>query len=402
MLIQLIAIVLTVSVACGSFFIYSSIDRSQHIEYSESSSVDYKVQYKENDYFEEEWLDSGKSYISSLVNSVVADFAYNMNVDSDEVRFNYKFYIDATLLVINERSGATYYTVEESLVPVANVVSNSKYGVAVKQTVDIDYRKFNDIATSFIKTYNLSDAKSTLSVTLRVENSCSGGGLSDSAGTVFSSSLNIPLAEDTFSIYSTTSDVPGRAKSFEVDSLFNRQFFFDLFVGDAIAGGVLIIALIIFLRLTRNEDITYYARVKRIYRAYSSFIQRIEGEFDATGYQLVMVKTFNEMLGIRDTINSPILMLENRDETMTSFFIPTNTKLLYVFEIKVDNFDEIYSKYNYTHEEISGLVFSTANSDVCTPLKQSENAEPFTLVVDYSLDEQYPEICTPILPADKK
>ena len=49
------------------------------------------------------------------------------------------------------------------------------------------------------------------------------------------------------------------------------------------------------------------------------------------------------MLGIRDTIQSPILMTENRDETMTRFLIPTNTKILYVFEIKVDNFDEIYA-----------------------------------------------------------
>ena len=35
---------------------------------------------------------------------------------------------------------------------------------------------------------------------------------------------------------------------------------------------------------------------------------------------------------------------ENRDETLTRFLIPTNTKILYVFEIKVDNYDEIYSK----------------------------------------------------------
>jgi hypothetical protein len=50
------------------------------------------------------------------------------------------------------------------------------------------------------------------------------------------------------------------------------------------------------------------------------------------------------MLGIRDTLQAPVLMTENRDETMTQFLIPTNTKLLYVYEIKVDNFDEIYGR----------------------------------------------------------
>jgi hypothetical protein len=35
-------------------------------------------------------------------------------------------------------------------------------------------------------------------------------------------------------------------------------------------------------------------------------------------------------------------MTENRDKTMSRFFIPTANQLLYVFEIKVDNYDEIY------------------------------------------------------------
>ena len=48
------------------------------------------------------------------------------------------------------------------------------------------------------------------------------------------------------------------------------------------------------------------------------------------------------MLYIRDTIQSPILMFENLDQTVTEFVIPTNTKILYTFEIKVDNYDDIY------------------------------------------------------------
>ena len=78
----------------------------------------------------------------------------------------------------------------------------------------------------------------------------------------------------------------------------------------------------------------------------------MHGEFDYDGYQLVPIKTFNEMLGIRDTIQSPILMSENRDETMTRFLIPTNTKILYIFEIKVDNYDEIYGKVEEIVEEV--------------------------------------------------
>lgn len=35
-------------------------------------------------------------------------------------------------------------------------------------------------------------------------------------------------------------------------------------------------------------------------------------------------------------------MEENADKTLTKFFIPTSTKILYVHEIKVDDYDKIY------------------------------------------------------------
>ena len=98
------------------------------------------------------------------------------------------------------------------------------------------------------------------------------------------------------------------------------------------------------MRNTIKEITTRAAKVRKILNTYSSFIQRIDGEFDSTGYQIVAIKTFVELLGIRDTIQAPVLMCENKDETMSQFFIPTNTKILYTFVIKVDNYDEIYGE----------------------------------------------------------
>jgi hypothetical protein len=84
--------------------------------------------------------------------------------------------------------------------------------------------------------------------------------------------------------------------------------------------------------------------VRRIVNSYGSFIQQMLGGFDTEGYQVIAVRSFTELLGIRDTLQAPILMSENRDETMTQFLIPTSNKLLYVYTIKVDNFDEIYGR----------------------------------------------------------
>ena len=62
--------------------------------------------------------------------------------------------------------------------------------------------------------------------------------------------------------------------------------------------------------------------------------------FETSGYQLIHVNTFDEMLEIRDTIQAPILMHENVDKTCAKFIIPTDSKLLYLYEIKIEGYVE--------------------------------------------------------------
>jgi hypothetical protein len=62
--------------------------------------------------------------------------------------------------------------------------------------------------------------------------------------------------------------------------------------------------------------------------------------FDTHGYQRILVDTFDEMLEIRDTIQAPILMFENEDKTCAKFIIPTDSKLLYLYEIKIEGYNE--------------------------------------------------------------
>ena len=342
-IVQLVAIVLLLAIALGSFLVYNRMDQNQYIQYTENSGIDYKVQYTDNGFFEEEWIDKDKSYISSLIEGISADFSYKMDADSDEMRYDYTYYIDAKLIVSNERNGATYYTVEERILPMENLFVKKASSFEIKETVNIDFVKFDEIARSFIKTYNLTDANSVLLVTLNVETNCENNGFLNVCKNAYSTSLNIPLAEDTFSIHSTSSSAPDLVKNFEFVGSVNRSIFLYTSLVSLALAILFIITILIFLHVTKNEDITYAAKVRKIYNAYSSFIQRIYGDFNSTGYQTVPVKTFEEMLGIRDTIQSPVLMSENRDETMTRFLIPTNTKILYVFEIKVDNYDEIYA-----------------------------------------------------------
>ncbi len=342
MIIQIIAIVLLASLALGAFLVYDRMNRTYYIEYTESSAIHYRVQYKENDFFDTDWIGGGQAYIASLINSVEADFDYQMNMGVSNVGFHYTYSVDATMLVADKDTGNAYYSITDELIPVTQMSNARTRGVSVAQNLAIDYVKYNDIANAFIKTYDLKNASATLIVTLNVEVLSDSDLFEQQNENTYSTSLNIPLAADTFSVHITSSIPESESKVLAFRGSSSKQIFYVAGIVTAALAAILFVVLCVYLHLTKNDDITYAARVRRILRSYGSFIQRMDGEFDSEGYQTIAIKSFTEMLGIRDTIQAPVLMTENRDETMTRFLIPTNTKLLYVFDIKVDNYDEIY------------------------------------------------------------
>ncbi len=342
LLIQAIALVVAVAVALCSFLVYNRMNKTYYIEYTEHSAVDYQVKYRESAFFEDPTLGANKAYIASLIERIFADFHYEMHMGVSNVGFDYAYSVTAQMIVADKTSGNPYYTVEEVLLPCKQTASKGGNVVKVDEQVSIDFPYFNKIANSFVDTYALKNTNSTLIVTLNVQINSSCDQFEKNNQNAYSTSINIPLNEETMSIFLSSGAPASESKVLAYRSGINQNIF--LVLGNVFTGLAVLLALamLAYMHFTKNEDITYSAKVRKLLSSYSSFIQRMEGDFDDEGYQILIIKTFNELLGIRDTIQSPILMTENRDQTMSRFLIPTNTKLLYVFEVKVDNYDEIY------------------------------------------------------------
>ena len=342
-IIQLVAIMLLAAMALVSFLVYHRIDKTQLIEYTESGNINYRVQYKDNEFFPDEWLEKDQTYISSLIEGMSAEFIYNLNTSSNEMKYNYEYIINAKLLIDSKDKGTPYYTFEEQLGSQKSGILKNKDSLQIKENVNIDYVKYNLLAKSFIDTYGLeSSASCTLIVTMDVVTKCANNGFENINQVNYSTSLNVPLAVDSVNVFRTSSTTEGQTNNLEYAGATNRNKVLAMSIVFTVLALLLLLIRTAFLLVTKNEDVTYKAKVRKIVRSYGSFIQKMFGEFDCDGYQIIQIKTFVEMLGIRDTIQSPVLMSENKDETMTRFYIPTSTKLLYVFEIKVDNYDEIY------------------------------------------------------------
>ena len=344
MMIQIITILCVLGLALGSFIVYDRLNRTYYIEYTECSTIDYKVQYKENEFFEEEWIGKDQAYIASLINSIAADFNYELKMDVNNVDFEYLYTIDSLLTINDKDTGDAYYTIEERLVPLTQTKSARSTGVNINEHIDIDYVRYNAIASSFVKTYGLKNSTSTLIVSINVKVVSTSESFEQNNENTYTAALNIPLAAETFSVEMTASAPQCDSKILAYKNTVSRKVFYIIGIVTAIIDVLLVIGLLFFLHFTTNEDVTYAAKVRKLTNSYGAFIQHMTNAFNDEGYQRVMIETFIEMLSIRDTLQSPILMFENKDKTKTTFIIPTDSKLLYVFELKVDNYDELYSK----------------------------------------------------------
>ena len=343
-IIQSIALAVVLAIALTCFVVYDRMNRTYYIEYTETGEVDYKVFLKENQFFDKDYLGKEQSYVASLIRQITADFAYDLNMDASGVGFDYTYKIDAQLVIANKDSGDYIFAPVYELVPTTQKTANNGNCLEIDQSVVIDYNKYNALANEFINAYGLKSTTSTLVVTMTVDVLSSCEEFEDHNENSYFVALNIPLTEENFSIFSTSSTPESENKVLACSGAVNQNVFLTVAIVLLSIAVLLALLLTAFIYITRNEDVNYTNKVRKLVSSYRAFIQQMEGEFDTEGYQIVPIKTFNEMLGIRDTIQSPILMFENLDQTMTEFIIPTNTKILYTFTIKVDNYDDIYAE----------------------------------------------------------
>lgn len=338
----ILAVIILMAVV--STVVFFQLDKTHYINYTEHSTVDYGVHLKENEFYEEDYLGKDQAYVASLIKQVEAAFEYELHMDSKQkVDFKYTYGIDAILQITDKNSGGVLFTPTYTVLP-ARTIERSGNGLIINEIVSLNYDTYNELASKFIESYDLKSTESNIILQMKVNVIGASEEFNNStAQNEYITSLNIPLTTKTVNVNLSSSIPQEENKILACNDSVARVVFQVLAIVFASISALLGLEIFAFVYLTRNTDITYEIKVGRLLKTYKSFIQKITNPFNTAGYQLLMVDTFNEMLEIRDTIQSPILMNENADKTRTRFYIPTNTKLLYVFELKVDDYDEIYS-----------------------------------------------------------
>ena len=389
-----IAVVLTMAVIIASL-VSVQLESEYYIGYTERGSVNYNVFLKENEFFEEDHLGQNQSYVASLIDRIIADFSYEIDMDADDVNYRYSYTIKSRLEIIDNTSKVAIFNPEYELVNVQNQAQSSSDRLRINEIVVINYDEYNDLANKFLSTYELKSMTSNIVVTLEVDVLSDCEAFSGSAVETYTSELRIPLTTKTVNIKMTSAVPDAEAKMIACTRGAGSEAFKTSAIVIGVLDALVILVLVAFICLTRTPDITYTARVKKIIANYKSYIQKINNMFETGGYQVIMVDTFDEMLEIRDTIQAPILMNENADKTCTKFIIPTDSKLLYVYTVSVEGYSEPEAENKeaapttIVQPNITNVVRPVVKVVVNTPPAPEKPAEPEP-VIETVLEE--PEV----------
>ena len=339
-------ILIVFSLMVLSFLLYTRTAGEKYVSYNEQSNIDYKVYYKENEFFDEKYLESNKQYIASLIDQINADFKYEIALEDVDADYKYSYRIEADVIVKDKDTKNIFYETTDVLLEKVEREATSKE-VSIKENIIIDYDEYNNKIKKLVNVYDLDRSESFLNINMYVSVVGSCEDFINNPEKEKTVTLSIPLTEDTIAIDFMDDIVNSSNNVMLCDSGYVSNGLFLIFsIGFALVDVCLIIAVIRYEYKTRTAETIYEKEMKKILNNYGSSIQILGNEFEFGDYQLLKIETFNDMLEIGDKLRQPILMKENNEKTGAYFLIPSNTNLLYVYRLKVSDIEKEINKKN--------------------------------------------------------
>ena len=161
------AIVFVFIFAFSLFSMYIKRSAPKYIKYYENGSVDYQVQYNENDYFDNSYLNSNRQYIASIIDNIKTNFNYRISFDDIDIEYKYTYRIEANVSVKDKKNNNLFYENNEILLERKEMIISDDE-VSICEDVDIDYKKYNNMIKKFVDIYKLDNTLSILNINMYV------------------------------------------------------------------------------------------------------------------------------------------------------------------------------------------------------------------------------------------
>ena len=333
------SVVFILSFAIGVILLYQSliIKNEEYINYTEKSNLDYRVFLKENDFYEDKFLNKDMLYVASLIDYIDIDYLYNFNI-SEKVDLDFNYNISAKLSIMDSEGKKIYLTKDYKLSEDKNFSLKGSQDHTIIEHISIDYDEYNKIANSFKSTYGL-ETTSKLSVYLNIDKKSNDDKIKELSPTN-NMLIEIPLSEKSISIQMDYKDINNNSNIIKQKSISISNYILAI-----VAGILLIISLYAVISLLRligllsPKKSKYDKYISKIMRQYDRLIVNSYTCPNLRNYNVVKIKEFNELLDMRDNLKLPIMYYSIIENQKCYFYIVNNTDL-YLFILKAVDFDK--------------------------------------------------------------
>lgn len=284
----------------------------KNVFYKSKSDIDYKVYLYDNKYFDDDFLPSGRTYISSLIDYIDVDFKYKLNFDN-LVSGDYTYYINGTILA-DKASGNgndAYWSKSYTLKAPEVIKYDKENGFDINTNIKIDYQKYNKLLNSFKNTYGLSiDGK--FKVDFVIESNSSTDEIKSKMPVKTVASLIIPLTQKVIdlSIDLDNVDVTNSfSEKYKVNDNLHKTFCI-------IAGVILVIDLILVILLLKSirkvylSQTEYDKQLRKILGTYDGIIVNVDKIPSVSDMKVIQVSSFEELIDAHSEVRRPINFVE--------------------------------------------------------------------------------------------
>ena len=291
------------------FLVYLSFNIINRVEitpisYSDSGLVDYRVYLKENEFYTENFLPKGKSYITSLIDYIDINYNYVFNID-DLTSIDFEYQVMGDLIIENNTNKKELFSKEYEITEIKTNKINETNELAFNEKFQVDYSKYNTLANEFRSSYGV-DTNSYLKVYMKVKKDTLDDSIYSIHKTDNINEVIIPLSEKAIEI-NIDANSNKTVNQVELTPQDNVNYI------NILLALLLLLISIYFIRVIFKS----YKRMKRRRSEYDRYVNKILKEYDRLvveiktlidfrKYNIIKVDSFTELLDVRDNLKIPI------------------------------------------------------------------------------------------------
>lgn len=327
--------------AISFYFLYNYYNPKEVItnryNYKTEPNVTYKVYLKENEFYEEKYMPSGKQYAADLIDYIDIDFSY-LYSGSDLASMNYDYDVEATIVGEYDNTDSetpVLWTKQYNVLDKQTKNTKSKAGFNIKQNVKVNYDDYNNVVANFREEFKLA-ILAHLNVKLNINYS----GKVDKNGKEITGSdvieLDIPLSRTTVAIDKKIPVSIDKYLDMEIDDENDKAY---MYIGYFVAVLDLIVLVLFFDKIFSGNKNPYIKKLDKILKDYADITIRIVNGISFEDKELIEITNFNDMLDIEEEFNSPIMVYE-KVENRETWFIVINDNYAYRYILNILNAED--------------------------------------------------------------